>query len=180
MRPSCGCAPASEDLTRLEDVLKQVESQGDSLQAGRRGRRSRYRELAARIRRERGARRARVLPDRRRSVARGRRRGSRPTSPRFGRRPAGAGGGRRRRRRSPRMSCRRLREREAESARRSPCIGSPPRGRRWRPTRRGRGSGSASLTRQIEQFMRDLEREGALIADASAGGASGSRRSAPS
>ncbi|QGM96399.1 chromosome segregation SMC family protein [Methylocystis parvus] len=40
---------ASENLTRLEDVLKQVESQGDSLRRQAR-QASRYRELAARIR----------------------------------------------------------------------------------------------------------------------------------
>ncbi len=83
-------------------------------QAGRRARRSRYRELAARIRAERGARRARVLPDRRRSIARGRRRGSRPTSPMFRR-------ARWRRRRPPKAQAiaahelPRLREREAEA-----------------------------------------------------------------
>lgn len=40
---------ASENLTRLEDVLKQVESQGDSLRRQAR-QASRYRELAAKIR----------------------------------------------------------------------------------------------------------------------------------
>ena len=153
---------AAENLTRLEDVLKQVDGQVDSLK-----RQARQATRLPRARganpQERGAGGASRLSARRAAAAAaplqkldaGRRSVAGPH--------AGAGGGGEVCRRSPRMSCRRCATKEAEAGAGAAAPRRRARGARGRRAAR-QAARSPNSQRHIEQFGRDLERERALIA----------------
>ncbi len=153
---------ASENLTRLEDVLKQVESQSDSLK--RQARQAvRYRELAARIRQNEALVALvsyQIAADQLREAAERLEADIANVQTRTLAQAEAA--------KAQAIAAHelpQLREREAEAGAAVHRLAAARQALEADEARATQRIGE--LARQIEQFMRDLEREGALIADAS-------------